>query len=529
MASKDIKTPVSSGESVIDPRKTIKISLRSKIIALIIVVIVIIMAFVYRTILQDEKNALIDSVKNNGGALATLLANNTRIALANALLDKAGSGGITEQTYEKLNYFDLGFSETLDQMIAQKDIVYAAIINKFGKVVGHSKTDHEIIENTAYKALDTIRLYKDAYVDGETLKPMTQDYTGDYYDPKSKKIVTGDVLDVAFPMVVDIRANSIKAYEGEVHIGISKASINQTVRQAEAKLQGVSLLSLLFGIIASILLSSLIISPINKLVAAMGKISNGDLKQKVVVHSKDEVELLATSFNRMTDGLSKYVSAGLVKKLMKQEGLLLGGAYKKMTMMESDIRNFTGTSEKLTPEEVVTYLNEYLDLMTKVIMKFGGEVDKYIGDAIVAHFGIFDPLEANLVEHTKNAVRAAVAMNQAMIPFNEKRQSRGLGTVRMGVGINTGDVILGNMGSTERMDYTVIGDNMNLTARLCDNAGKDIKEDNGNVVHLRNIIITEPTYEMVKDIVVVEDKVVHIRVKGKEHPIKIYQVFDVRA
>jgi len=177
----------------------------------------------------------------------------------------------------------------------------------------------------------------------------------------------------------------------------------------------------------------------------------------------------------------------------------------------------------------VAYLNEYLDTMTKIIMKFGGEVDKYIGDAIVAHFGLFDPNDANLPEHTRNAVRSAVAMNQAMIPFNETRQSKGLGVVRMGVGINTGDVHSGNMGSTERMDYTVIGDNMNLTARLCDNAGKDYKEENGNVTHLRNILITEATYEIVRDIVVVEDKVIHIRVKGKEKPVRIYQVYDVKG
>ena len=200
-----------------------------------------------------------------------------------------------------------------------------------------------------------------------------------------------------------------------------------------------------------------------------------------------------------------------------------------MTIMESDLRNFTGTSEKMTPDEVVAYLNDYLDIMTKIILKFGGEVDKYIGDAILACFGIFDPVDANLREHTKNALRAAVAMDQAMIPFNEKQKAQGKGLVRMGVGMNTGDVILGNMGSTERMDYTIIGDNMNLTARLCDNAGKDYKMENGETVHLRNIIITEATYELVKDIAVVEDKVVHIRVKGKQHPIKIYQVYDVRG
>jgi len=512
-----------------DFHKIIKLSLRSKIIWLIVMVIVIIMLFVYRTILRDEREALFDSMKNSGGALATLLANNSRVALVKALLDESVDGRINEQTYAQLNYFELGFAETLDQMIEQKDIVYAVIINKFGNVVGHSKTEPEVIENTPYHPLGTIQNFKTSYVEGDPIRPLIQDYNGEYYDPKLKQVVTGEILDVAFPMVVDIKVNTLRAYEGEVHIGISKATINKTLRQAEAKLQGVAILSLLIGIFFAIILASIIISPIKKLVTAMGKISNGDLKQKVIVKTGDEVQLLATSFNRMTDGLSKYVSAGLVKRLMKQEGLSLGGSYKKVTIMESDLRNFTGTSEKMKPDEVVSYLNEYLDIMTKIVLKYGGEVDKYIGDAILAEYGLFDPNIENLQEHTKNCIRACVEMNQAMIQFNEKQIERGRNVVRFGVGINTGDIIVGNMGSTERMDYTIIGDNMNLTARICDHAGKDHKEDNGNIVHLRNILITEPTYELVKDIAVVEDKIVHIKVKGKEKPIKVYQVYDVRG
>lgn len=511
-------------------QKIIKISLRTKIIWLIVLVVAIIMLFTYNTILRDERAALIASMESSGGALATLLANNSRVALNNALLDESRSGNITQDTYERLDYFGLGFADTLDQMIDQKDMMYAVIINRFGMVVSHSKSEPVVNENSPYKPLnDNLKLYRDIYVEGDPIRPIFQQYQGGYFDPKLKKNVEGELLIVAFPMVVDAKVNSLKAYEGEVQIGISKDSINKTIRNAEAKLQGVALVSLLIGIFSAIILASIIISPIKKLVTAMGKITNGDLKQKVLVKTGDEVQLLATSFNRMTDGLSKYVSAGLVKRLMKQEGLSLGGSYKKVTIMESDLRNFTGTSEKMKPDEVVSYLNEYLDVMTKIVLKYGGEVDKYIGDAILAQFGLFDPNLDNLPEHTKNCIRACVEMNQAMIQFNERQLERGRGLVRFGVGVNTGDIIVGNMGSTERMDYTIIGDNMNLTARICDHAGKDHKEENGNVVHLRNILITEPTYELVKDIAVVEDKIIHLKVKGKEKPIKVYQVYDVRG
>jgi class 3 adenylate cyclase len=511
-------------------RKEIKFSLRTKIIWLIVILIVLILAVVYRTILQDEKTALTNLMTTSGGALTTLLADNTRVVLNNALLEKARSGNITEETYEQLDYFALGIAETLDKMVDQKDVVYTAILNKFGKIVGHSKSDHEIKENTVWKPLGALQTYKNMYNPGEPISPVVQEFKGDFYNPKLKKTVNGELFDISFPMVVDSKATSLNAYEGEVHIGISKESIYKTIRGAEAKLQGVSVVSFIVGLLGAIFLAALIISPIMKLVMAMGRVANGDLKQKVIVNTRDEVEVLAHSFNKMTEGLSKYVSAGLVQKLMKHpDALSLGGSYKRITMFFSDIRNFTGTSEKMKPDEVVAYLNEYLDIMTKIVLKNGGDIDKYVGDEIMALYGVFDADEANLQKHSMNAIRTAVEMNHAMIQFNEKRASKGLNQIKMGIGINTSDVILGNMGSTERMDYTVIGDGVNLAARLCDNAGKDYKEENGNIVHLRNILFTETTYELIRDIVVVDEKTINIKVKGKEKPIKIYQAYDIKA
>lgn len=507
----------------------VKFSLRAKIIWLILILIAFIMILMYRSILKDERKSLTAQMQAGGGAVATLLANNSQVALANALSAVSLGGPITQSTYEKISYFDLGFSDTLDKIIQQKDIIYAVIVNKFDRVVGHSRTDKDIPENSLYKPIGTVQLYKDLYKDGTPLKPINQDYKGKFYNPKSGKYEEGEILDISFPLVVDLNVTSLKAYEGEVHIGLSKKSIYKAIRSAEAKLQQVSLLAFIIGVIGALILAGIIIGPINKLVLAMGLVAEGNLKQKVKVRTGDEIQLLANSFNSMTDGLAKYVSPGLVKKLMKNpSSLALGGGYKRMTMLFCDIRNFTGTSEKMQPDEVVQFLNEYLDDMTKVVLKYGGDIDKYVGDEIMALYGIFDDDEANLADYAKQAVRTAVGMNQALIAFDERQEARGRVQIRMGTGINTGDVILGNMGSTERMDYTVIGDNVNLAARLCDNAGKDYKEDNGNIVHLRNILITEDTYELVKDIVAVDDKVIFIRVKGKEKPIKIYQVYDVK-
>jgi class 3 adenylate cyclase len=513
-----------------DPRKEIKLSLRTKIIALILLLVSVIMAFVYSTILKDERLALTDLTVSGGGAIATTLAINSWNVFNDKLLKEQPDGNFTEDTYAALDYFDINFTESLDQLVQQKDIVYAVVVNKFGRVVSHSKQESRVKEMSLWTPLPGIRSYKELFRSGAGIKFIAQDYSGAFYNPKTGQNDTGEIIDISFPILSNMKnAQDLSLYEGEVHLGISKDSIFQVLRNAKAKLQGVSALSVLFGILGAIILAALIISPILKLVQAMGKVAMGDMKQRVQVRTQDEIQLLANSFNRMIDGLSKYVSAGLVTKLMgHQDALTLGGSNKRVTIMESDIRNFTGTSENMTPAEIVEYLNEYLDIMSKVVLKFGGEIDKYIGDAILAHFGLFDATEESLAEHTKNAVRATVAMNQALIPFNEKRQQQGRHPIRFGVGINTGEVTVGNIGSTERMDYTVIGDNMNLTARICDHAGKDFKEENGNVVHLRNILITESTYELVKDIVVVEDKFVHLKVKGKVKPVKVFQVYDVR-
>lgn len=513
------------------PKPKIRFSLRSKIILLILVLVAALVLFVYSTILRDEREALTDLTISAGGAIATTLAINAWNVFYPQLLVEQPDGNFTEETYGRLNYFDINIVETLDQLVQQKDIVYAVVLNKFGKVMGHSRHEPRVVENTPWSPPPGIRLYRELYRPGEEIRFKVQEYAGGYYDPKTGRREEGELLDISFPMLGSLRdVRDLSLYEGEVHVGISKDTIRRVLRRAEAKLQGVALLSVLLGIVGAVVLASLIIGPILRLVQAMGCVAMGDLKQRVRIRTADEIQLLGETFNTMTEGLSKYVSAGLVRKMMANpEALTLGGSNKVVTILESDIRNFTGTSERMAPEEIVAYLNEYLDMMTKVVLEHGGEIDKYIGDAILAHFGLFETDPSKLAEHTRNAVRAAVAMNRAIVPFNEKRVAKGLNPVRFGVGINTGEVTVGNIGSTERMDYTVIGDNMNLTARICDHAGKEWKEPDGTVVRLRNILITESTYELVKDIAVVESRVIALTVKGKERPVRVYQLYDVRG
>ncbi|PKM99371.1 MAG: hypothetical protein CVU78_06675 [Elusimicrobia bacterium HGW-Elusimicrobia-2] len=207
----------------------------------------------------------------------------------------------------------------------------------------------------------------------------------------------------------------------------------------------------------------------------------------------------------------RYVSSQVVEELIKNPEMLnMKGKKERLTVFFSDIRGFTSMSEKLEPEEVVKILNEYLTEMTKIIFKHQGTLDKFIGDAIMAIWGApkyFD-------NHAELAVRAAAEMQEKVKELCANWEREGRRKIGIGMGINTGFVVVGNMGSESYSDYTVIGDNVNLAARLEENApaGK--------------ILISEATYTEVKDIVEVQ-LLEPMSVKGKEKPVKVYEVLKI--
>ncbi len=209
---------------------------------------------------------------------------------------------------------------------------------------------------------------------------------------------------------------------------------------------------------------------------------------------------------------SKFVSKSVVDELLKSpEKLKLGGEKKELTVLFSDIRGFTSISEKLTPEELVEHLNVYLQAMTDIVIKSFGTLDKYVGDEIMAFWGAPIPQQ----DHALLACRAAIDMMDTLHKMNETWPD--YKKLNIGIGINTGEMVVGNMGSAARMDYTLMGDNVNLGARL----------EGTNKVYRTNIIISENTYQHVRDHVIVRELDL-IRVKGKELPVKIYELVDMK-
>jgi len=214
---------------------------------------------------------------------------------------------------------------------------------------------------------------------------------------------------------------------------------------------------------------------------------------------------------RMIKGIFQhYVSAKLVDELIKNPAMLkLGGEKRVMTVFFSDIEGFTSISEQIPPEELVVLLNEYLTAMTDIILKYDGMVDKYEGDAIMAVWGAPVYFE----DHAKKACFAALEMQKKLVELRKKWISEGKPEIHTRIGINTGEMIAGNMGSRDRMDYTVTGDAVNLASRL----------EGANKQYGTYTMISQYTLEYVKDYVIVRE-LDSIRVKGRFKPVKIYEL-----
>lgn len=214
--------------------------------------------------------------------------------------------------------------------------------------------------------------------------------------------------------------------------------------------------------------------------------------------------------NFIKKAFMQYLSPDVVQELIaKPELLKLGGERREITAFFSDVQGFTTISEKLTPEEVVKLLNMYLTAMTNLILENGGTVDKYEGDAIVAFFGAPIPHP----DHAARCCAAAVAMQNALVTLRKKWVEMGYPEVIARIGINTGPAIIGNMGSEQRMDYTMMGDTVNTAARF----------EGANKPYGTHTMISESTYAQVKDGFVAR-KLDMLRVVGKSQPVSVYEL-----
>jgi len=257
---------------------------------------------------------------------------------------------------------------------------------------------------------------------------------------------------------------------GEVHVGLSIDFMQKMISKERLTILVITFFIVLFGILVAVLLGFRFSKPLSKLVHATEEIGRGNYQHKVVLARNDELGNLAASFNRMGDELwknsqmqksyGKYVGSEVLDMIMANpEKTWLKGHRNEATIIFCDIRGFTSFSEEKEPEEIIEGLNEYFEIATKSVMKYGGYVDKFIGDAVLAVFGV--PVYHH--DHMTRAVKAAVDMRQS---FNSSNVANNLLLGSIGISINSGIVVSGNIGSQVKMEYTVIGDSVNVASRL---------------------------------------------------------------
>lgn len=392
-------------------------------------------------------------------------------------------------------------TETLTDTFGSGSINSSFMVNHRDEVLIHP--DFEIVQSGA--SLSNNPLIKQMRENNDDNRQILyEDIDGRTYFGAYNKIELGDVC---------------------VLTQVERALVLETVQATT-----VTNICLLFAILFIAILfiwffSKSISTPVKNLAAAANDIEIGNYDIQLTCKTRDEMGLLTESFVKMGKGLAererlkttfgKFINKAIADKALKGE-LSLGGETRKATIFFSDIRSFTAISEKLQPFEVVGFLNEYMTRMVDCVNATGGVVDKFIGDAVMAVWGV--PVSGGSIElDALNCIRTALMMRYALIDFNKDRGSEKKPIIKIGCGINTGDVVAGQIGSNERMEYTVIGDAVNFASRT----------ESLNKAFGTDILITENTYVLVKDNVLVEE-MPSVTVKGKEKPVRMYAVVDMK-
>jgi adenylate cyclase len=219
------------------------------------------------------------------------------------------------------------------------------------------------------------------------------------------------------------------------------------------------------------------------------------------------------SKEKVKSAMGKYMSQDVMKRVIQNiDNLGLGGKRSVVTVLFADIRGFTSMSEKMSAQQVSEILNEYFTEIEPIITKHNGVINKFIGDAVMAIFG--EPIQDK--SHAQNAVKCAYAMLEKVRELQSKWVKEGKPKIEIGIGINTGEVFVGNIGSVNRMEYTVIGDTVNLASRL----------ESYNKIYKTKLLISTSTYEEVKgftDVIKISD----VQIRGKANKMDIYEVLKV--
>jgi len=318
----------------------------------------------------------------------------------------------------------------------------------------------------------------------------------------------------AFAPVLDARGRTAAVLEVDYPVDF----YFDRLRELDTTIALGSLAGVVLALILAVVFARRLTRPIVALTGAAGRVAGGDLSQALAVTSRDEVGQLTRAFNAMVEGLrqrevirnafGRYVSPEVAQAVLDSpDGLRLGGRKREITVLMSDLRGYTRFAEHGDPAGVMEVLNDYLGRMADIVIAHGGTINEFIGDAIFAVYGA--PVEH--ADHAERAAATALAMQRAMDALNEANVARGRPRLLMGIGINTGEAVVGNIGSEQRTKYAVVGAAVNLAARVegCTIGGQ--------------ILMTESTVRYLGPLAEVAPPV-HVELKGLDAPVALYEL-----
>jgi adenylate cyclase len=450
----------------------IRVPLKVKLSLLITALVVLAVALVGLFLLRQQQQSLTAEMTKRGLTMAENFAAGAKTPL--------------------LTGDDLTLGVLVTDAMKDPDVSYVIVADHDGRVLAHS---------------DPQAAVKSAVDRPKGLEPLKDRLLVQIY-----KTPQGRVIDFAVPLVYS------GVPVGALYLGFSEEAITAALASARNQALLITLVMVLAGLGGAVGLAALLSRPIFRLVQATGAIAAGNFNITLPVASRDELGMLTDSFNRMARSLrekemikrafTRYVAREVVEEILKNpENMALTGERREVTVLFCDVRGFTPLSERLSPEEVVLLLNDFYNLMIETTFKHDGTLDKFLGDAVMAVFGA--PLAHP--DHSARAIRTALAMQEGIVGLNERRARDGKEPIAVGIGVSAGEAVAGTVGTEDRMEYTVIGDSVNLAARLESNAKPG------------QILISHRTYERVRDLVDARP-LGRIRVKGKEEEVEVYEV-----
>jgi len=510
-----------------------------------------IMGAVMLMIRQQQQTALDKEVRERGLALARALAANSVEPLAlgsEATLqimllvkdviqtsDDAEAG--RKQLYIQEGFWGLVFADlrrlgrdTVLTGLRNEGVLYAEVVDPTGRTIAYS---------------DTLKS-AEAWLE-EIDKPYQPPLNSGLLSPgESEKTWDSPVNNGMYVMAVPIvqrgpGTGAMEAVEGapapgaevggkfmgSVYLGISKSIVRRALALAVSRLLITAAGVLVFGVVMAVIIAGLLVKPIHILRDGVLAVGAGKLDTQVSIVRRDEIGELASAFNGMAKGLAErelirgafgaYVSHDVLNDILSNpDAMKVGGARRVISRIFTDVRGFTSMSEKLEPEAVVQIINTYLDVQAKIISAHKGYLERFVGDAVSAVFGV--PTEKP--DDAEQAVRCAWAIREEVTRMVEERRRQGLLCPLIGIGVDTGHAVAGNIGAQGvKLDYTVIGDPVS-TSEVVQDAARDPEGKRSMA------LITEDTYNLVKDFVTVRE-LEPLSIKGRAQTLRIFELTGV--